>query len=232
MALGLGVLMKRKIICCSVFRPYIEKLKEKYQVALDIEYLEVKLHNEPQKLFHEIQSRIDQIRGVDEILVMYGLCGNATTDLRARNCPVTLLKVHDCFSILLGGKQRFIDLFSDRLSTGWNSASYRLDEFGYNKTSQEYLNYVEDFGEENADYLMETLYSNHGQKIYLDFSLDEDKENLKKDHQFEVISGSYVQIEEIVFKNNRTNNHTLTLYPNEKIKLEYDLVEVFNKESE
>lgn len=224
--------MKRKIICCSVFQPYIEELNKKHNMDLDIEYYEVKLHNEPKKLYQELQSKIDNIHGVDEILLMYGLCGHATTELRARNCPVTLLKVHDCFSILLGGKKRFIELFSNRLSTGWNSASYRLDEFGYNKTSQEYLQYVEDYGEENADYLMETLYANQGQKIYLDFGLKEDEENLSGDHKFEVISGSYNLIEDIVFNGNRDNEHTLTLYPNEKIKLEYDLVEVFNKERE
>lgn len=224
--------MNRKIICCSVFKPYIEKLNQQYQKELNIEYYEVKLHNEPKKLFELLQNKINELSGFDEILIMYGLCGHATSDLRAKDCPITLLKVHDCFSILLGGKDRFIELFSNRLSTGWNSASYRLDDFGYNKTSQEYLNYVEEYGEDNADYLMETLYGNQGQKIYLDFGLNEDKENLQEGHSFEVISGSYKQIEEIIFHDVRNNNHTLTLYPNEKIKLEYDLVEVFNKESE
>lgn len=224
--------MKRKILCCKVFEPYINKLNEQYQKTFDIEFFEVKLHNEPKKLFDLLQNRINELEGYDEILVMYGLCGHATSEIRAKDCPVTLLKVHDCFSILLGGKDRFIELFSDRLSTGWNSASYRLDEFGYNKTSQEYLNYVEEYGDDNADYLMETLYGNQGQKIYLDFDLETDKENLSGEHQFEVVPGSYKQIEDIVFKEIRNNNHTLTLYPNEKIKLEYDLMEVFSKERE
>ncbi len=158
-----------KIIACEVFKPYIELLG----IHEDIEYLEIESHNDPHKLSKMIQKKIDESQNDSKILLIYGLCGNALLDIQARKTPVYIVKVHDCLSILLGSKERFMALFQDRFSAGWSYylkslfnppkdiyVSFQMDkektyEKKYKEVIQGDLSFLKDILDMNSQELLE-----------------------------------------------------------------------------
>ncbi len=96
----------------------------------------------------------------------YGLCGNATAQLAARNIRLVLPRAHDCCTIYLGSRRRFKELFSDNPSRPFSSAGYmeRGDSYLHDGDTgrllgldRSYEDFVAQYGEENAKFIMETL---------------------------------------------------------------------------
>ena len=163
-----------KFICCDVFARVACELVSKSPNIVDIEFVPMLAHIEPLKLKEMIREKIENSVGesgrkYDAVILGFGLCGNATVGL---SCPVPMIipRAHDCCTIHLGGKERFIEAFGDILSARWCSTGYfergRLLSIGFSdleqlanyKTSAEYMGYVEKYDEETADYLWETLH--------------------------------------------------------------------------
>ena len=164
-----------KFICCDIFTRIACKLVSESPHIIDIEFLPMLAHNEPKKLNAMIRESICKSmestdRKYDAIILGYGLCGNSVIGL---SCPVPMIipRAHDCCAIQLGGKEKFIAAFGDILSARWSSTGYFERCHGLNngslnkdqqsvsyKTSAEYMNYVEQYGEENADYIWETMH--------------------------------------------------------------------------
>lgn len=174
-----------KIIACEVFKPYIELLG----IHEDIEYLEIESHNDPHKLSKMIQKKIDESQNDSKILLIYGLCGNALLDIQARNTPVYVVKVHDCLSILLGSKERFMALFQDRFSAGWSCYSLEV------KPCQSF----DQYDEEEQEYLKSLF--NPPKDIYVSFQMDKEKTYEKK--YKEVIQGDLSFLKDILDMNSQ-----------------------------
>ena len=156
------------IVACEIFRNEIEYLKSSHTLDIPVEYLEIASHNDSDNLRRLIQSKID---GIDEkytrILLFYGLCGNGTSGISSGNRTLVIPKAHDCCTILLGSRERFLENFGDNLSAEWTSNTYYekkgwgsmsdnrgLEQLGLNMTREEY---IEHYGEEDGSYLWETL---------------------------------------------------------------------------
>lgn len=169
-----------KIIACEIFRPYLELLS----VESDIDYLEMESHHYPHKLTRMIQEKIDNSKGYSQILLLYGLCGNALLDIQVRDIPIYVVRVHDCLGILLGGHQRFERLFHDRLSSGWSC---------YSLECQKHLCFDE-YDCEEREYLESIFHS--WKHIYVSFQMDKEKEYAKR--YSEVIIGDLNFLKEIV----------------------------------
>jgi hypothetical protein len=129
-------------------------------------------HDQPKKLNALIQEKITKSmeesgRKYDALILGYGLCGNSVTGL---SCPVQMIipRAHDCCAVQMGSNENFIANFGDILSARWSSTGYFERCHGINrggdeqlasyKTSAEYMKYVEQYGEENADYIWETMH--------------------------------------------------------------------------
>ena len=165
--------MLLKFICCDVFTRIACALVSKSPHIVDIEFVPMLSHNEPEKLNRLIQEKIEKSinesgRSYDAVILGFGLCGNAAAGL---NCPVPMVipRAHDCCTIHMGCKERFLAAFGDSLSARWSSVGYferchglpgefGLDQLGFYKTSAEYIGYVEQYGEENAEYIWETMH--------------------------------------------------------------------------
>lgn len=93
------------IVACDVFREELEAL------GVDdsrITWLEMGLHDQPDRLRKEISGALLEVEKnpeVENILMVYGLCGNGLLGVQAGRCPVVLPRAHDCISILLGGME-------------------------------------------------------------------------------------------------------------------------------
>lgn len=152
--------LARPVYLCAARSPHI----------VDIELFAKGLHNEPADLRARLQARIDQLSGAayDAILMGYGLCGQATAGLIARDKPLVIPRAHDCITLFLGSRERYQYQFNNFPGTYWYAHDYieRSDgssgalSLGSGSTTgldKTYEEYVAKFGVDNADYLMEVL---------------------------------------------------------------------------
>lgn len=137
---------------------------------VDLEFTEKGAHDESDALRALIQSRIDeaQRRGAcyDAIVLGYGLCGNATVGLEARETRLVIPRAHDCCTLFLGSKLKFKEHFAGNPSQSFSTGGYmeRGDSYtregsvskllGQDKT---YEDYVRLYGKENARHIVETM---------------------------------------------------------------------------
>ena len=161
--------MKYRLIACSVFTRELCGFIARSQRVVDPEFLELGLHEHSDLLRTQLQQRIDALtgKGYRAILLAYGLCGNALAGLWARDTPLVVPRAHDCATIFLGSTSTFLKEFGDNLSAPWTSCGYMERESAYMRTSDtgrangfglSYEELAAQYGQENADYLWDTLH--------------------------------------------------------------------------
>jgi hypothetical protein len=127
------------------------------------------LHNTPKNLRVTLQDEIDKIQPdeCDAILLAYGLCGLSTLGLHSHHLPLIIPRAHDCISLYLGSRERYSEEFNAHPGTYWYSLDYMernqddttvaLGASFQAPLKDVYDSYVEKYGKENADYLMEVM---------------------------------------------------------------------------
>jgi hypothetical protein len=153
--------------------------------VIDVEFTELGDHVHSETLRQQLQERVDAAgrgsKSYDAILLLFGICGNATLGLEARQTRLVMPRAHDCCTILLGSKEAFREHFGDNPSMPFSSAGYlergdyylRVEE-GENRMhfGDAYAAYVEQYGEENAKYIWETMHPQHpeleGRAVFID----------------------------------------------------------------
>jgi hypothetical protein len=220
--------MKKAIISCAVFEPYLKSILNDRDDIDSIVFLEVKQHNHPEQLAILLQAEIDKIKNVDEILLMYGLCGNAILPIKSSGIPVRIMKMHDCGMALSGSRQRYKELFGHRLSQSYACAAYDvLDSAENYRMSLEYLRIKQEYGEENAEYVLEMLHKPKNETtVFFDFGLKEDRDFLKKNvgRPLEVVQGGWQMMQDFI---DGKDVDTVLLRENEELFAIYDFDEVF-----
>ena len=175
---------RMKLICCDVLFRMACRAAAGSKNIIDMEFTRLQSHNEPDLLRNEIQGLIDKAdaEGVYEaVLLGYGLCGNSAAGLVARGRPLVIPRAHDCCTLFLGSRANFKDKFGDRLSAQWSSHGYLERNHEYaggtdiNKSlglDRDYAALVEQYGEDNAEYIWETLHPAYhvgkGERLYID----------------------------------------------------------------
>jgi hypothetical protein len=153
---------KLKLIGCKVLMRELYQLACQSENIIDIQWKKQALHNTPDLLRQEVQASIDAVEAEEEqydaILLGYGLCSNGIVGLQCRNTPLVIPKGHDCITFLLGSKERYREIFNSYsggiywYSPGWIEHSLQPGKERYEKVYQQY---VEKYGEDNAQYLMD-----------------------------------------------------------------------------
>jgi hypothetical protein len=150
------------LVGCEVVTPEVEAFKEQSIHDIDIHYVDQGLHMVGQiKMPLELQKIIDEIDQTkyDAILLFYGLCNNGVVGLRA-SIPIIIPRAHDCITFFMGSKEKYRTYFDDNPGTmfyasGWNEVTARgSEELELDKMREKF---IEDYGEDNAEYLMEVL---------------------------------------------------------------------------
>ncbi|MCD8139252.1 MAG: DUF1638 domain-containing protein [Planctomycetaceae bacterium] len=189
----------RKLLSCEVMRDEVEWLIGRAGLGdgIDAEFLEMGLHQHPERLNAELERRIGACEGMgyDAVLLMFGLCSNAVTGLWApADSRLVLPRVHDCISVYLGSTRRFMAEHAAEPGTYWFSRGFlhRSDgvaweagglgaDFGGTDEAGRRLSvpelrarYVQEYGEDNAEYLIEVLVdswkANYKRAVYLEWS--------------------------------------------------------------
>jgi hypothetical protein len=163
--------MRFKLIACEVTCRELCHAVSGTPHTVDIEFLPKGLHDIGTSGMKErLQAAIDRVEpsACDAILLGYGLCNNGISGLEARTTRLVIPRAHDCITLFLGSKERYLEYFRDNggtyfLTTGWierGEASGELAQISIQRKSgldMTWEEMVERFGEENARYLQETL---------------------------------------------------------------------------
>jgi len=124
--------MHLKLIACEVLLREVCFCIAQSPHVIDLEFTEKDDHNRSDYLRGLIQSKIDAAeqsdRKYDAILLGYGLCGNSTVDIIARQKPVVIPRAHDCCTLFLGSKLRFKEFFANNPSLPFSSGGYMSAE--------------------------------------------------------------------------------------------------------
>jgi hypothetical protein len=152
-------------LTCGVFARHISALAEQNPATVTVRLLEQGLHMRPKSLHEALQAQIDSVAPniYDAILLVYGLCGQAVVGLTARHTPLVMPRAHDCVTLYLGSRERYISEFTAHPGTYWFSAGV-VEQHGSSVgmgagmaliSESDYQDWINRFGEDNAQYLRE-----------------------------------------------------------------------------
>ncbi|MBN1669580.1 MAG: DUF1638 domain-containing protein [Kiritimatiellae bacterium] len=161
--------MKLKCLACeSLARPVYLCAAQSPHVV-DVTLFRIGLHRDPPDLHRRLQEQIDAAGAAyDAVAMAYGLCGQATLALTAREVPLVIPRAHDCITLFLGGRETYRTQTDRCPGTYWYVLDY-IERTGGNTTALSlgtsaecdmpgvYEQYVAKYGKENADYLMEVM---------------------------------------------------------------------------
>lgn len=148
-----------KIIACHVLWRELCYYAALSRNVFDFHFLKQGLHNTPDVLRRKIQDAIDETDSdYSAVLIGYGLCSNGIEGIAARQTRLVVVRGHDCLTHLLGSKERYQQYFDAHSGTywyspGWIDSGTQPSKERYERTYQEY---VDKYGDDNAQYLMET----------------------------------------------------------------------------
>lgn len=175
------------IILCRVLELEIEHFVARSDHVVHIERLEQGLHNEPRKLHQRVQACIDQIEQRSEItniVLGYGLCSRGVEGLRTRRCTLIVPRAHDCITLLLGDKSRYQQYVAKHPGTYWYSPGWIQHHLppGPQRHAAKYREYCEKYGEDNAQFLMETeshWHDNYDRATYIDVGIGRTEQDVQ-----------------------------------------------------
>jgi hypothetical protein len=198
--------MKLKIISCRVFKPELDFLLNNLPAGEnrpEIEFLDLKAHNQPDNLREKIQNKINESVNYDAVVLIYGLCGNATAGIKASDIPLYIPKAHDCSQILLGSSKEHKKFFGETPSRAWTSRGYMAEEGDPFRTADSSVEWtleelIREYGKENAEYVYDVLHASDSESdpvlYFLNVPETEDSEVLEEAHSLALERGKTLKI--------------------------------------
>jgi hypothetical protein len=151
------------VIACQVFQHLLE-VRLPPDLIRSVTFLDYGLHSVPRKLTTKVQELIDNLEEPSLVVLGYGLCGNGLNGIRAGRHTLLIPRADDCIAILLGSYQAYQQEFQSAPGTYYLSKGWL--ESGTNPLS-EYHQYVERYGSEQADWLMDQQYQNYRRLVFV-----------------------------------------------------------------
>ncbi len=162
--------MRLKLIACEIMYRELCTAIARSVNLVDVEFMPKGLHDIGQAgmsgRLAETLSRIDHVR-YEAVLLGYGLCSNGLVGLKAPSIPLVVPRAHDCITLFLGSKERYLQYFQENpgvyyKTSGWIERGVGLhqgDEPTQSQSAlaQSYDDLVARYGEDNARFLYEEL---------------------------------------------------------------------------
>jgi hypothetical protein len=231
-------ILARPAYLCAARSPHV----------VDVTMLPRGLHAEPPDLRSRLQAVVDAApAGYDAVVLGYGLCGGATAGLEARGVPLVVPRAHDCITLFLGSRERYLAETLGRDPTYWYVNDQLEREYGATTGSvgagigaggdtDEALDalragYVGKYGEDNADYLMEVLgaWRTHYRRAgFIALGVTDEtaaestarQQAARRGWAFERLEGSLVLLRHLV--DGDWNEDVLIVQPGERLAMSHD----------
>ncbi len=122
------------------------------------------LHDTPDSLRTEVQKELDRTtdpsgKPYDAVILGYCLCSNGICGLHS-DIPVAVARGHDCMTLLLGSRRTYQDYFDRYKGIYWYSVGWieQCNDLmpGQDRYEKKLAEYTAKYGQDNAQYLMET----------------------------------------------------------------------------
>jgi hypothetical protein len=209
-------------LTCEALARSIYAIAATTPYTVSIRLFQQGLHNRPKNLRHVLQEQIDAIEEgeCEAILLVYGMCGTSTVGLTARHTPLVIPRAHDCITLYLGSHERYQEEFDKHPGTYWYSVDYMeraepgasvaLGAAGIEEQEGQYEAYVEKYGQENADMLMEEMRKwaqHYTRAAFIDTGLGDSTE-------YEEMAKAKAQKEGWVFERKQGNRRMLEMLIN------------------
>lgn len=179
--------MRLKLISCEIFYREMCAAVARAPHPVDVEFLPKGLHDiGSAKMLARVQQAVDAVESsrYEAVVLGYGLCGTGLAGLTARSLPVVLPRAHDCITLFLGSKERYLDYFLNTpgvyfKTSGWierGEAGGRLSQLapGAASAGYSYEQLVEKYGEEDAKYVWEAMAPSYRQFTYIEMGVEPD----------------------------------------------------------
>lgn len=215
--------MRLKLISCEILYREICAAVARSVNHVDVEFLPKGLHDlGSERMLARLQAALDEVDETryEAVLFAYALCGNGLAGLRSRSLPLVVPRAHDCITLFLGSKERYLDYFQNNpgvyfKTTGWIERGRELGQLGPDSSRRKtgvgltYEELAAKYGEENARYLYEQLggYTKNYAKItFIEMGVEPDDRFLRQARedaaergmQFEKIQGDMSLIQRLV----------------------------------
>ena len=182
--------MRLKLLSCEIFYREFCAAMSRSPNTVDVEFLTKGLHDiGSEGMLERLQSAIDRVEPTyDAILMGYGLCNNGLAGLTARSVRLVVPRAHDCITLFLGSKERYLEYFENNPgvfyeTTGWlerGDNNGELSQLALGKKMGMDLSYeqlVARYGEDNAGYLRDelgNLAKNYRQITFIEMGVEPD----------------------------------------------------------
>ncbi len=152
--------LRLAVIACAVMESEAEHLMAGLDHIAAYHTLPQGLHNEPDRLRVELQAAVDRVEAQTDataIALVYGLCSRGIEGVRTARCKLVVPRAHDCITLLLGSRRRYAEYVAAHPGTYWYSPGWNRHHLppGPDRYHALRRRYVEQFGQDNADYLMQ-----------------------------------------------------------------------------
>ncbi len=163
--------MRLKLIACEILYRELCAVVARSVNRVDLEFLPKGLHDigaaGMSGRLAEALAAVDDAR-YDAVLFGYALCSNGLVGLASRRLPLIVPRAHDCITLFLGSKERYLDYFESHpgvyfKTSGWIERGDGLAQVGADSLAhqagmtQTYEELVAKYGEDNARFLYDQL---------------------------------------------------------------------------
>ncbi len=237
--------MKIALIGCMVLLRDISKLIHNSPHTVHPFWFEQGLHDTPDLLRKRLQKCIDDVEELsvanekktpfDAIVLAYGLCSNAVTELTSKTLPIIVPRCDDCIALFLGSQNRYLDYFNSLKGVYWYNKPWCENAFNPSEEAYERLfqKYAEQFGEENAEYLLETENSytkNYENAVFIksgNYDDEVNREQVKANAEhfgwnYKEVEGDDIFLQELLSGNWENEERFLVCPKNHTIKPDYE----------
>lgn len=215
--------MKLKLLCCEVLYREACRLISESIHTVEAQFMPKGLHDlGVEKMLVRLQEQIDLAdeQGYDALLLGYGLCNNGIAGLRTRKTRMVIPRAHDCITLFMGSRQKYIEYFQAHPGTYYRTSGWyeRSDSSGAGEETvfqklglwMQYDELVRKYGEENAKYIQETLgdgLQNYDRVTFIGMGMGCDgrfrqmaqQEAQKKNWSFDEVEGSLSLLRRLLF---------------------------------
>jgi hypothetical protein len=176
--------VRLRLVACEILYRELCATIARSPHQVDAAFLPKGLHDLGTGMLAQLQAAVDEAdqQPGDAVLLGYLLCGTGIAGLRARTKPLVIPRGHDCITLFLGSKERYLEYFNSHAgvyfkTTGWIERGKGLQQSTIAGLGRPLEEFIAKYGEEDGRFLWEQLGNhtrNYGQFTFIEMGIEPD----------------------------------------------------------